>query len=122
MDCVSRKFVKAAVTNVEEDLTRSEKILTSKCVTPLSRNYAPWLENSPELMADVVQKYQELIGQLIWAVDIRRLDILLETSLLSRYTTMPQVGYLEQAFHIFGYLKAILKKKLGFDLAHTAIN
>ena len=35
---------------------------------------------------------------------------------------MPRVRHLEQAFHIFGYLKAHLKKKLGFDPAHPAIN
>ena len=34
----------------------------------------------------------------------------------------PLVRHLEQAFHIFGYLKAHPKRKLGFDLAHPAIN
>ena len=51
------QFVKAAVTNVEKHLGRSGKILTSKCVTPLSSNYAPWLRDSPELMVDGVQQY-----------------------------------------------------------------
>ena len=49
------KYVKAVVTNVEEDLSRSGKRFPSKCVTPFSRNYAPWLEDFPELMADSVQ-------------------------------------------------------------------
>ena len=49
------QYVKAAVTNVEEYLARSGNILSLKCVTPLSRNYAPWLEDFPELMADSVQ-------------------------------------------------------------------
>ena len=35
---------------------------------------------------------------------------------------MPRVGHLEQVFHIFGYLKAHPKRKLGFDPAHPAIN
>ena len=35
---------------------------------------------------------------------------------------MPRVEHLKQAFHIFGYLKAHPKRKLGFDPAHTAIN
>ena len=51
------KHVKAAVTNVEEDLARIWKIFPSKYVTPLSSNYAPWMENFPELMADGVQQY-----------------------------------------------------------------
>ena len=118
----SEQYVKAAVTNFEEDLSRSEKRFPSKCVTPLSRNYAPWLEDSLELMEDGVQRYQELIVQIIWAVDIRRLNILLETSLLSSYLAMPWVRHLKQAFHIFGYLKARPKRKLVFYPAHPAIN
>ena len=35
---------------------------------------------------------------------------------------MPRVGHLDQTFHIFGYLKSHLKRKLGFDPAHPAIN
>ena len=50
------QYVKAAVTNVEEDFARSGKRLPSKCVTPLLRNYAPWLEDSPVTMADDMQQ------------------------------------------------------------------
>ena len=100
----------------------SGKIFPSKCVTPLSKKYAPWLEDSPEMVVDRVQRYQELIGDIIWSLEIGCLDILLEMSLLSRCLVMPRVGHLEQVFHIFGYLKAHPKRKLGFDLAHPAIN
>ena len=82
----------------------------------------PWLEDSPDLMADIVQQYQELISQLRWSVDIGRLDILLETLLLSSYLAMPQVGHLHQAFHIFEYLKVHSKFKLDFDPEISAIN
>jgi hypothetical protein len=115
------QYVKAAVTNVEEDLAKNGKRLPSKCVTPFSSNYAPWLETSPELKADGVQRFQELIGQLRWAVEIGRVDILLEVSLLSSYLAMPRVGHLEQAFHVFGYLKTHPKRKLAFDPAHPSI-
>jgi hypothetical protein len=64
------QYIKAAVDNIEDDLARSGKGLPAKCVTPFSCNYAPWLETSPELKADDVQMYQELIGQLRWAVEI----------------------------------------------------
>ena len=90
------QYVKAAVKNVVEDLARSGKRLPPKCVTPISTNYAPWLEDSPELMAYGVQQYQELIGLLRWAAEIGRLNIPLEMSLLSRYLAMPQIGHLDQ--------------------------
>ena len=116
------QYVKAAVTNVEEDLAKQGRRLPSKCVTPFTSNYAPWSEESPELKAHGVQRFQELIGQLRWAVEIGRVDILLETSLLSSHLAMPRVGHLEQAIHIFGYLKTHPKRKLAFDPAHPAIN
>jgi hypothetical protein len=116
------QYVRAAVNNVEEDLARKGKRLPTKCVTPFSCNYAPWLETTSELKADGVQRYQELIGQLRWAVEIGRVDILLEVSLLSSYLAMPRIGHLEQAIHIFGYLKAKPKRKLAFDPGHPNID
>jgi hypothetical protein len=64
----------------------------------------------------------ELIGQFRWAVEIGRVNILLETSLLSSYLAMPRVGHLEQEFHIFGYLQTHPKRKIGFDPSHPEIN
>ena len=89
------QYVKAVVTNVEEDLARSGKRLPSKCVTPLSINYALCLEDYPELTADGMRQNQELIRQIRWAVDIGRLDILLETLMLLIYLAMPQVGHIK---------------------------
>ena len=62
------QYVKAAVTNFEEELSRSGKRLPSKCVTPLLSNYSPWLEDSTELMEDSVQRYQEITKQIRWAI------------------------------------------------------
>jgi hypothetical protein len=91
-------------------------------MTPFSCNYASWLKETPELKDNGVHRFQELIRQLWWAVEIGRVDILLETSLLSSYLAMPQVGHLEQAFHIIGYLKTHPKRKIGFDPSHPEIN
>jgi hypothetical protein len=115
------QYVKSAVANVEERLAKSGRRLPGKCITPFSCNYAPWMETTAELKADGVQHYQELIGVLRWAVEIGRVDILLETSLLSTHLAMPREGHLEQAFHIFGYLKMHPKRKLGFDPSHPDI-
>ena len=60
---------------------------------------------SADLKADVLQTYQELIGVLIWSVEISRIVILLETSLMSVHLALPRIGHLEQVIHIFGYLK-----------------
>ena len=38
------------------------------------------------------------------------------------YLSMPRIGCLDQALHIFGYLRSHPKSKLGFDPAHPDIN
>ena len=91
----TEQYLKAAVKIFEEDLARSGNRFPLKYVTPLLINYAPWKEDLTDLMADGVQRYQKLIGQIIWAIDIVRLDILLEASLLLSYFVMPQVGHLD---------------------------
>ena len=59
-----------------------------------------------------------MIGVLRWAVELGRLDILLETSLLSAYLASPGEGHLEAVYHIFGYLKWHPKRKIAFDPEH----
>ena len=62
--------------------------------------------------------YQELVGVLRWAVELGRVDILLETSLMSTYMAMPREGHLQQLYRIFGYLKPYPKRKIAFDPQH----
>ena len=52
-------------------------------------------EDGPEL-------YQDLIGILLLAVDIGRVDILLEVSLLSFQLAFPHVGHLQAVYRLFG--------------------
>jgi hypothetical protein len=118
----AEKYVSAAVKNVEEALKVKGLRLPSKCYTPLTKDYRPELETSAELKADGVQYYQELIGVLRWAVELGRVDILLETSLMSTYLAMPRVGHLDNLYHMFGYLKAHTKRKLAFDGLHPKID
>jgi hypothetical protein len=68
-------------------------------------DYHPAEDTSAELDAEGLGYYQELIGVLRWAVEIGRLDILLEISLLSSHLALPREGHLEQVYHIFAYLK-----------------
>jgi hypothetical protein len=58
-----------------------------------------------ELNADDMTYFQELIGVVCWATEIRRVDILLEVSLLSQFQASPREGHLEQLLHIFAFLK-----------------
>ena len=75
-----------------------------------------------ELKADGLQYYQELIGVIRWIFKLGRVDILLETSIISAHLALPRIRHLEQVIHIFGYLKLHPKRKIAFDAVHPSID
>ena len=118
----AEKYVVASVKNVEESLIKKGLRLPTKCYTPLASDYRPELETSAELKSDGIQIYQEFIGTLRWAVELGRVNILLEASLMSTYMAMPREGHLQQLYRMFGYLKLYPKRKIAFDPQHPAIS
>ena len=118
----SEKYVKSAIENIEQMLAETNQCLPTKCRTPLSSGYRPELDTSPKLKTEGLQRYQELMSILRWAVEHGRVDILLETSLMSTHLALPRRGHLEQLHHIFGYLKMNPKHKLFFDPQHPYID
>jgi hypothetical protein len=120
----SDKYVKAAIENVETKLKASDRVLRSAkhCTAPFVTGYRPELDVSAELALEGHRYYQELIGVLRWAVELGRLDILLETSLLSAYLASPREGHFEAVFHIFGYLKSHPNRKIAFDPSYPDIS
>ena len=115
-------YCAAMVQNVELLLQKKGLRLPSKCFTPLKSGYRPELDCTNELKADGGHWYQEIIGSLRWAVEIGRVDILLETSLMSTYLALPREGHLEQTLHIVGYLKQHKKMRLMFDCSRPLVD
>ena len=95
---LSEKYVKTAVAKVEEKLAKSGMKLPSRCITPIVAGYHPSKDTSNELNAEGVRYYQELIGVLRWAIELGRVDILLEVSLLSTHLALPRTGHLQQVY------------------------
>ena len=118
----SDKYCAALVKNVEQTLKKKGLRLPSRCPGPLAHGYKPELDCSGELKADGLQWYQELIGCLRWAVELGRVDILLETSLLSKHLALPREGHLEQVLHMIGYIKARPKFRIMFDSSKPRTN
>jgi hypothetical protein len=56
---------------------------------------------------DEAEFYQQQIGVLHWAVELGRLDIMREVSMLAAFTAAPHVGHLKAVLHIFSYLTSI---------------
>ena len=72
-------------TNVESVLEKCGLSFLPKCVTSISFIYCPDINVTEDLKEDGIQWYQELIETLTWAVEICRIDILLEVSMLSTH-------------------------------------
>ena len=109
----STAYIKAAIANVEEKLGRP--LQTKRGVIPISTQYRPELEDSHELEGPDITYYQELIGILRWAIELGRVDILHEVSLLSAYQAAPRRGHLDRLISIFAYLKQDPKRTLYFS-------
>ena len=117
----SVKYLKAAIDNVEEKLAKDGlKLPTGN--TPMTSGYHPAEDVSAELNSNELQYYQELIGVLRWAIEIGRVDILLEVALLSSHLALPREGHLQQVYHIFGYLNKSPRRRLFFDPDHPQIS
>jgi len=108
-------YVKRAIADVETELGKVNQQLRSKVPTPMSGNYRPELDRSSELDAQRGNYYQGLIGILRWIVELGRIDIMVAVSMLSRYLVNPREGHLEEAFHVFAYLKSHPRSAIVFD-------
>jgi hypothetical protein len=108
-------YVKRAVTEVERELEEIGERLSTKVSTPMSQGYRPEIDTTPELDAKRANYFQGLIGVLRWICELGRIDILVDVAMLSRFLASPRRGHLDQAFHIFAYLKRYNRSSMVFD-------
>jgi hypothetical protein len=122
----SETYVKRAVKNLKERMKKdgfefNKKLsdVNHSAPQPFSSvNYRPELDTSDECCAVQLTFYQNLIGILRWIVEIGRIDIAYEVSILSRYLAQPRTGHLVQALHIFKYLEIHHENEIAFDPAY----
>jgi hypothetical protein len=109
------KYLKEALQNVENELLKMGKQLPTRANTPLSSNYRPELDVSLILPDHLTNYYQQILGILRWLVELGRIDIHLPVALLAQYLAQPRYGHLEQAFHVFAYLKRHSRSRIVLD-------
>ena len=78
-------------------------------------DYRPELDTSTECTNDQMHLYQNLIRVLRWIVELGRIDIAYECTVLSSYLVFPRTDHLNQALHIFQYLDIHSTSELTFD-------
>ena len=113
------KYISGALLTVQglfdEDGKGRKLSKTKYGATPLPAGYKPELDITEELDDRMISRFRQLIGILRWAVELGRLDIYYEVSILSQHQALPREGHLEAAYHIFGYLKNKSKCSIVFD-------
>jgi hypothetical protein len=96
--------------------------MSTKATTPLSNNYRPEVDVTPELSAEEASYYQSLIGVLRSIVELGRVNICLEVSMMSSHLALPREGHLQQLYHIFAYLKKHRNAEMVFDPSDPVID
>ena len=107
----------ATINNIEAYLKGHArwKLPCRKAQTPIRTEYRPEIDVSPELIPEDASYYQSLIGILRWMVELGRVDILLEVSMLSSHLALPREGHMEAVLHIIKYLKKFHNSEMVFD-------
>ncbi len=98
--------VQSAVKNVEEHLAKTGEKLPYKAPTPLSSNYRPEIDVSPELGEIKAFHFHSLNGVLRWIVELGKVDLDDEVSVMSSHLAIPREGHLKEIYHIIAYLKS----------------
>ena len=83
--------------------------------------YSPELDESPTLNPSLASYYQSQIGILRWMVEIGRIDIMTEVSMLSSHLAMPREGHLDAVLHVYAYLKKKYNSRLALDPTYPTI-
>ena len=118
----SSKYVLDAVSNVKEYITKEGCKLPSRAATPLAADYRPELDTSTQLGHDKASYFASQIGILRWCVELGRVDITTEVSMLSSHLALPRQGHLDAVHHIYAYLEKKHNSRLIFDPTYPEID
>ena len=113
MTCVD--YLKGAIANVDKMLNESNAALKNFGVghRPYPSSYRPELDVTNELNEEQLNRFQQLIGILRWAIELGRIDIYTEVSCLSQQLCNAREGHLLAVYKIFRYLQVNLNKNPG---------
>ena len=125
----SEDYLSGAIKQVQADLDKDNIQLKryggNNQKRPYDVNYRPEIDTTDELNAELLNRYQQLIGILRWAVEIGRIDIMTEVSCLSQHLCNPRIGHLNAIYSIFNYIRSNIKDNPGrivFDARQTDIH
>ena len=85
---------------------------------PFKMGYDPELYTSPELDSDTMSNHLTIIGVL----ELVRIDIINEVSLLLSHVALPREGHLEAAVHVMAHVGQRYNSRLVYDPSYLEID
>ena len=114
-------FWSRAIKNVKEWLEARGLALKTKAPGVLPSGYKPELDVTPYCDDDDMNYYQQQIGVLRWSVELGRIDICTEVSMMASYCAAPRRGHLGALMHVFAYLNTHQRSRIVFDDSYPPI-
>jgi hypothetical protein len=111
----SETYLKEAIRNVRNWLRDRNQELKLRASSVLPSNYRPELDGTDYCNEEESTYYQQQIGVLRWAVELGRIDITAEVSMLAAFTAAPRVGHFSALMHMFSYLEHHNRSRVVFD-------
>jgi hypothetical protein len=80
------------------------------------------MDVTPELNASQATYFQSQTGVLRWMVELGRIDIMTEVSMLASHSALPREGHLDAVVRVFSYLKHKHNSRMVFDPTYLEID
>ena len=88
----------------------------------MTSGYRPEIDITPEIGEADAAYLHSLIGVLRWIVELGRVDINFEASILSSHLAMPREGHMQELLHVFAHLKKHMNTEMVFDPSEPEID
>jgi hypothetical protein len=96
--------------------------LKKKAFAPFDATYRGEIDESLVLGPEMANYFQSQIRIFLWCVELGRIDIITEVSMLSTFLCMPREGHLDAGYHLFAYLSLNHNARVVFDSTYPDID
>ena len=111
----SKKYATEAIRNVKIWLEERDMMLKTRVAGVLPSGYRPELDTSSYCNQEWQSFFQQQIGVLRWLVELGRIDITTEVSMLAAYLAGPREGHVHALLHVFAYINQYDRSRLVLD-------
>ena len=115
------QYVKLAVSNVKEYLSKKVEIHPDQASAPLSNTYRPEIDISEDIGPQEASYHQSFIGIICCIVELGHVDIFVEVFMISSQLLLTRRFHIEQVLHMFGYLKKHHNAEMVFGPSEPSV-